>query len=317
MSRTTPSAPVRSYLEDVMAAGPVGGYCDPGALAGAPTVGGLTEFSGSYGLDECPQGMLGGAEYYRAFRESEVARMAPDVLARAVRSTWDEPFLSIITPEKPAAVSLAGYDVFGPQSFSTTTRHMTTDLRGEAAYAPALSGDVPVGASVASDAMGAAMDYSDCAQGCGCQANPAGVQLGSSAVGGGGRAMMEADALAGARRGSACAAMCHMTSADPADRAQCLRQCGMDVAVPAQSIVARAGSLDDLRQDCVSSCAADGGSAGEIAACVATCGKLFGASVAAKTGRSVRAVYGAAPDSGAFYTPARVQGVTILRPYHV
>jgi hypothetical protein len=103
---------VRSYLEDTLSATPTLGGCQPdAAIRGNPKSGGLTEFSGSYAPAECELGMLGGSEYYRAYRESELARMAPDVLSRSVKSTWDDGFISLITPDKPAPVSLAGYDV--------------------------------------------------------------------------------------------------------------------------------------------------------------------------------------------------------------
>jgi hypothetical protein len=161
---------VKSYLEDALTTTPAMGGCQPDvAIRGALKPGGLTEFSGSYAPTECQLGILGGPDYYRAYRESELARMAPDVLGRSVKSSWDDGFISLITPDKPAPVSLAGYDVFGPQSFTTTTRNMSLDLRGEAAYAPSMSGEVPMGASVSSLAMGAAVNYADCGQGCGCQ----------------------------------------------------------------------------------------------------------------------------------------------------
>jgi hypothetical protein len=299
----TPSYPqVRSYLEDVMTAAPSSLGCDATSLTGRPKTGGLTEFSGSYGTDECPQGMLGGAEYYRAFKESELARMAPDVLSRSVRSSWDEPFLSIITPEKPAAVSLAGYDVFGPQSFSTTTRNMTTDLRGEAAYAPNLAGEIPVGASASSYAMGAAVNFVDCVQGCGCQKSPAGIQLPGSVH----------EAALGDYQGLSvpgsvtkrCEDMCYTTSASASDRATCLRECGLDMG-RADDFVERAGNLDDLAQDCVSQCAASGGPPEALAACTETCRRMF-------RGAPVSSVH---PTN--YYTPRKVQAVTVLRPYHV
>lgn len=298
---------VRSYLEDVMSVAPglaqAANGCDDTSLTGRQTTGGLTEFSGSYGNDECPQGMLGGAEYYRAFKESELARMAPDVLQRSVQSSWDQPFLSIITPEKPAAVALAGYDVFGPQSFSTTTRNMSLDLRGEAAYAPNLSGEMPVGASASSYAMGAAMNYADCQQGCGCQANPAGIQLSgtvrSAAVGDNGSVPGTVD--------QRCRDACAMTSSSASDRAVCLRQCGLDL--PASDIISRAGSNDDLAQDCASQCAADGGDPQQVMACTQNCSRMFSSG-----GRGTK-VFNVHPSN--FFVPDRIQPVTVLRPYHV
>jgi hypothetical protein len=118
---------VKSYLEDALAIAPNMGGCQPdAAVRGRPKAGGLTEFSGSYAAPECELGMLGGSEYYRAYRESELARMAPDVLGRSVRSTWDDGFISLITPDKPAPVSLAGYDV--RSSPPPTLTHRRRDL---------------------------------------------------------------------------------------------------------------------------------------------------------------------------------------------
>jgi hypothetical protein len=302
------SAPpkVRPYLEDVMTSMKApAGWCDDSSLTGDPVAPGLTEFSGSYGNYECPQGMLGGAEYYRSFRESELARMAPDVLARSVRSTWDEPFLSVITPEKPAAVSLAGYDVFGPQSYHTTTRNMSIDLRGEAAYAPNLVGEVPVGASVSSYAMGAAINYADCVQGCGCQTNPAGIQLAgsvhSAAVG---------DACTSGALGYSvqqrCADRCNLVALPGSHRAQCLEECGYDSKTAGD--VSLAGNNSDLLQGCYTQCAADGGSPEQVLACSKNCNGMFG-----NSGRG-SAVFSVHPRN--FFVPADVQSVTVLRPYH-
>lgn len=248
-----------------MSLAPTMGGCQPDAsIRGEPKPGGLTEFSGSYAPSECQLGMLGGSEYYRAYRESELARMAPDVLSRSVKSTWDDGFISLITPDKPAPVSLAGYDVFGPQSFTTSTRNMTLDLRGEAAYAPNLSGEIPVGASVSSFAMGAAMNFSDCGQGCGCLPNPAGIQLpasmGSSAF---------PDTVQS--RSSKCTDSCRITSqAGSSARASCLRGCALDV--PMGHRLEMAGSNQDLLQDCITSCSAEGGNP---ASCVEACRGTF------------------------------------------
>lgn len=160
---------VKSYLESTLAENPSLGCCQPDeALRGRERSCGLTEFSGSYVPAECQQGILGGPEYYRAYRESEMARMAPDVLGRSVRSSFDEGYMSMITPEKPAPVSLAGYDIFGPQSYSSTTRNMIMDLRGEAAYIPSMAGELPEGASIASMAIG---------RGDECECAPAGIRL--------------------------------------------------------------------------------------------------------------------------------------------
>lgn len=294
---------VTSYLEDVLTTNPSLAGCE-GGQEGSEVSPGLNQFSGSYMPDECQQGMLGGAEYYRAYRESELARMAPDVLARSVKSSWDEPFLSIITPEKPAAVALAGYSVFGPENLSTTTRNMTLDLRGEAAYAPNLSGEMPVGASVSSYAMGAAMNFADCAQGCGCNANPAGIQLPGAISGGSLAGAGYSDTSAGRMR--RCTDNCRVTTVPGAERDRCMQQCGMDQA---HSAVDLAGSNDDLLQDCVTSCSADAMGPEAAAQCAMTCAKNF----SSIRGSRVLSVHPAS----FFSTPKQVQPVTVLRPYHV
>lgn len=295
---------VTSYLEDVLTANPSMNACG-GGQEGDEVSPGLNQFSGSYMPDECQQGMLGGAEYYRAYRESEMARMAPDVLARSVQSSWDEPFLSMITPEKPAAVAMAGYSVFGPENLSTTTRNMSLDLRGEAAYAPNLSGEMPVGASVSSYAMGAAMNFADCAQGCGCNTNPAGIQLSgtlqTSSIGDAGYT----DTAAG--RMQRCVDNCKITARPGADRDRCLQQCGMD-SQP-RDPVELGGSNDDLLQDCVTSCSADAMGPEAAAYCAQTCAKNF----ATIRGSKVSSVH----PMSFFQTPQRIQPATILRPYHV
>lgn len=241
--------------------------------------------------------MLGGSEYYRAYRESELARMAPDVLARSVKSTWDDGFISLITPDKPAPVSLAGYDVFGPQSFTTTTRNMTYDLRGEAAYAPNLSGEIPVGASVSSLAMGAAMDYADCGQGCGCLANPAGIQLPGSMASG-------AYPESAGGRFEKCKDSCRFSARPGSERTACVRGCAEDV--PMGNRLDKAGSNEDLQQDCLTSCMATGGQ-GE-ANCVSICRSMFG-------GTGIRGGRVSKVHPTEFFTPAQIRPATVLRPY--
>jgi hypothetical protein len=295
---------IRSYLEDSMSAAPdMGGSQPDSAIRGNPKPGGLTEFSGSYAPDECQLGMLGGSEYYRAYRESELARMAPDVLSRSVRSTWDDGFISMISPDKPAPVSLAGYDVFGPQSFTTTTRNMILDLRGEAAYAPNLSGEIPVGASVSSLAMGAAVNYADCDQGCGCGSNPTGIQLPSRMDS---RPSVSHDNV-GSMFGK-CENNCRTSTVGGSERTNCLRGCAQDV--PVGNRLAMAGSNEDLEQDCVVSCVSAGGSSERD--CITTCRSMFcGASaVGANRGGMVSAVHPAE-----FFTPKQVKPATVLRPY--
>lgn len=144
---------VSTYLEDALRMGAPMPMPDAQAMAGMEVRPGLREFSGSYVAPEVQCGMMGSAEYFNAYKNAELARFAPDTLARSVKSVWDEPYLSAITPEKPAAVSLAGYDLFGPQSFNTSTRDMTLDPRGEAVYAPNMYGELPEGASINSRAF--------------------------------------------------------------------------------------------------------------------------------------------------------------------
>ena len=91
-------------------------------------------------------GISGGADYYKSYQTSMMARFAPDTLAVNVRRSWDEPWLEAITPAKPQAVSMVGTDVFGPPSFHSTIRNSMLDLRGEAAQG-AITGQPPSGAS--------------------------------------------------------------------------------------------------------------------------------------------------------------------------
>jgi hypothetical protein len=96
----------------------------PGTVPGEK--GGYLGFS-DYG------GISGGNDYERAQRTSLMARFAPDTLQRSVRSQFDDPWQSTITPEKPAAVGLVGTDVFGGPSYKTTTRNSVRWFAGEAA----------------------------------------------------------------------------------------------------------------------------------------------------------------------------------------
>ena len=286
---------VKSYLDDVLDGTSGSSSNGPWLFGGAQTAPGINQFSGSYVSDDVSGGLLGGADYYRAYRESELARMAPDVLARSVKSTWDEPFMDLITPEKPAAVSLAGYDVFGPQSFHTTTRNMTIDLRGEAAYAPNLVGEIPPGASIPSLAMGAAVNFSDCSQGCGCSRNPAGIQLPGS--------MSRAGAeMPSASPQQKCRASCSMTNPSGMMRNVCNSRCQSD-SRSSSDVLALAGSNEDLMQGCLLDCADKNGGQ----ACRNVCRNNFGSSSSYPRLSKV---------SDVFFTPAQVKSVTTLRPYH-
>jgi hypothetical protein len=176
---------------------------------------------------------------------------------------------------------------------------MTYDLRGEAAYAPNLSGEMPVGASVSSLAMGAAMNYSDCAQGCGCQRNPAGIQLP-------GRAGSSAFPETVQGRQGKCRGACSMTARNPAERGACVRDCAQDV--PMGNRLALAGSNEDLEQDCVSSCLAVGGPSQRD--CVNTCRGMFGGRSPSARGSRVASVH-----ASDFFTPRQVRPASVLRPY--
>jgi hypothetical protein len=79
--------------------------------------------------------------------ESDLVRSDPDMLMRSAKNTFDEPMWSTIVPDKPAAISMAGYSVFGPPAFQTTTRNMSMDIRGEAVTGP-IVGQPPEGAMV-------------------------------------------------------------------------------------------------------------------------------------------------------------------------
>lgn len=109
------------------------------AAAVPPGAGGVVGFE-DYG------GISGGSDYHRANQTSNLARFAPDTLGISVRASWDEPYDQTITPDRPAAVSNVGEDVFGAPTFKATVRNSLLDLRGEAAFDPH-SGQVPEGAS--------------------------------------------------------------------------------------------------------------------------------------------------------------------------
>jgi hypothetical protein len=93
-------------------------------------------------------GISGGNDYQRSQNVSLMARFAPDTLKREVRKQFDEPWLSEISPRKPAAVGLVGTDVFGGPSFKTTTRNSILWWAGEAASTPTMNpAEMPTGAS--------------------------------------------------------------------------------------------------------------------------------------------------------------------------
>jgi hypothetical protein len=234
---------VRSYLDDI-----VHHNDTTFTFAGDSMHPGVNQFSGSYVGSEHPGGILSGGEYYRAYRESELARMAPDVLAKSVRSTWDEPFLSLITPDKPAAVSLAGYDVFGPHSFHTTTRNMTLDLRGEAAYAPEITGEVPHGASISSLAHSGGIDFARCNGKNGCPPN----------------AFKQSVAPA------TCRDRCMNLSKTQMARSQCLSKCPNK---------ARANFVSDSVNECKLRCKHNYGNTSHATSCSTDCDRYFSSPV--------------------------------------
>ena len=109
---------------------------------------------GVVGFEDYSTGVSGGQAYQRAHQTSLMARFAPDTLARSMRATEDNPWMSEISPEKPDAVSMIGSDVFGPPSFQSTVRNSLLDIRGEVAdpksFGTSAAGMAPEGASVAS-----------------------------------------------------------------------------------------------------------------------------------------------------------------------
>ena len=185
--------------------------------------------------------------------------------------------------------------MFGPQSFTTTTRNMTLDLRGEAAYSPNLTGDIPVGASVSSLAMGAAMDYSNCEQGCGCKSNPAGVNNNPGQM----RASAYPESVQG--RFGKCHDACKLSSRNGQERSMCLRECAADV--PARDRFKIVDSDDDQHQDCVTSCVSEGGASESD--CITICKNTY-----MNRGGRVNEVH-----SSNFFTPRQVRPATVLRPY--
>lgn len=116
-------------------AGGVVGFADFGGISGGSTLL-FTRYLANNPLPT--QG-----DYHRANATSQMARFAPDTLARSVRASWDEPWEQEITPDRPAAVSNVGEDVFGAPTFTGTVRNSMFDLRGEAAYNVASGAGMP------------------------------------------------------------------------------------------------------------------------------------------------------------------------------
>lgn len=259
---------VKSYLEDAIQKNPQWQTNVPLAVThGASLPGGFTEFNGSYTTSEQHPGILGGPEYYRAYRESELARMAPDTLARSVKSTWDDGYISMITPEKPAAVSLAGYDVFGPQSFFSSSRNSILDLRGEAAYAPNMVGEMPIGAGMVDRAGSGIPNFSNCAAGCACSTTPMRTSFDTKTP-----AQLHAECM-------------QAYAKNPNGGMAALQKCARDA-----NVHGLLDTLDDVslaQSQCVSACNSAGGPAAQecINTCAATYNKrsVQGASVSKST----------------------------------
>lgn len=99
--------------------------------------------AGSYSQTEYQNGLLGGAEYARANMESDLVRSGNQKYFQSVRKGDTTFSQSALAPPKPAAVSLSGYDMFGPESLGATTRNMSLDLRGEVVSASQASKAAP------------------------------------------------------------------------------------------------------------------------------------------------------------------------------
>lgn len=104
--------------------------------------------SGSYiPFEVLNTGASGSADYDRAMSESKLARENPTLLAMTTDAEFEVSWHEPIVPQKPQAVSLAGLSVFGSSGPTSTTKNMTTDIRGEAVERYAI-GKPPEGAGV-------------------------------------------------------------------------------------------------------------------------------------------------------------------------
>lgn len=107
-------------------------------------------------FDVLSTGASGSVDYDRAVKESRLARDNPTLLAQNVSRELDVSWHEPIAPRTPAPVLAAGLSVFGAEPPTSTSRNMTTDLRGEAVDRYEV-GPPPEGAGV-SACMGAPPD---------------------------------------------------------------------------------------------------------------------------------------------------------------
>ena len=117
---------------------------------GNPEAGGYVPF------DVLSTGASGSVDYDRAVKESRLARDNPTLLAQNVSRELDVSWHEPVAPRTPAPVLAAGLSVFGAEPPTSTSRHMTTDLRGEAVDRYEV-GPPPEGAGI-SACMGAPPD---------------------------------------------------------------------------------------------------------------------------------------------------------------
>lgn len=88
--------------------------------------------------------MMDNDAYARAQRETELVRSGNADYARSVRLGTSKTQRMTLAPPKPRAVGLSGMDMFGAESFtSSTTRGMSLDLRGEAVSPEKAMRDAP------------------------------------------------------------------------------------------------------------------------------------------------------------------------------
>lgn len=141
------------------ASGPAGADSSSvGLVRGGPVKPALNDpEAGAYvPFDVLSTGASGSVDYDRAVKESRLARDNPTLLAQNVSRELDVSWHEPIAPRTPAPVLAAGLSVFGAEPPTSTSRNMTTDLRGEAVDRYEV-GPPPEGAGV-SGCMGAPPD---------------------------------------------------------------------------------------------------------------------------------------------------------------
>lgn len=97
--------------------------------------------------------MMSNEEYLRAQHESDLVRAGDPGYSRSVRLGTSSLKRMSVAPPKPRAVGLSGIDMFGSESFtSTSTRNMSLDLRGEAVSPEKAMRDIapPTGGGISS-----------------------------------------------------------------------------------------------------------------------------------------------------------------------